>query len=111
MDPFLHRIVGIHPPGSGRVARAQILPLRLAPRQIRRLEDVSAALGQDSSLDSDDVPKDLLRDGASGPAVGTAAGAGVSIALAVAKLPVLIARSVLGALYLPGRASPARALC
>ncbi len=57
------------------------------------------------------MPQGLLRDGAIAPAVGTAAGAGVSIALAVANLRLLIASPVLDALYLPGWASPAGALC
>ena len=103
MDQPLHRIVGIYPNReTAESARAQIVALGLAPAQTRLLEGASAALGPDSTADSDDVLKDLLRDGAIGTAVGTAAGAGVSIALAAANLTLFIASPVLGVLSLLG---------
>lgn len=68
----------------------------------RVLAPLTGSTAADASPDSDDVLKDLLRDGAIGTAVGSVAGAGATIALAAANITLFIANPVLGALYLVG---------
>jgi hypothetical protein len=108
MDSYLHRVIGLYPSlDEANHARDLVVAGGLAPTQIRVLATGSASAGADSNSgdeksDSDDVLKDLLRDGAIGTAVGSVAGAGVSIALAAANLTLFIASPVLGALYLIG---------
>jgi hypothetical protein len=103
MDHPPHRVVGIYPDReSAETAHAQMVNLGLAPRHISLLEGASAEIGTDGSSDSREVLEDLLRDGAIGTVVGTAAGAGVSFALAAVNLTLFIASPVLSALYLVG---------
>ncbi len=107
MAPYLHRVVGLYPSlDMAHPARGLMIPRGLSSTQIRALTAGSmgavAVAGADAKADSDDVRKDLLRDGAIRTAVGTAAGAGVSIALAAANLTLFIASPVLGSLYLLG---------
>jgi hypothetical protein len=103
MGNYLHRVVGLYPSRAlGESARDEMLAHGLQPKQVRLIAPGSDAVGSDADPDSDDVLKGILRDGAIGTAVGTAAGAGVSIALAAANLTLFIASPVLGALYLLG---------
>jgi hypothetical protein len=103
MDHLFHRVVGIYPDReTAETAHAQMVNLGLAPRHISLLEGSSAQVGTNGSADSNEVLDDLLRDGAIGTAVGTAAGAGVSFVLAAANLTLFIASPVLSALYLAG---------
>ena len=107
MTPYLHRVVGLYPSQDlAQEARGLMIDKGLPSPQIRVLTASAmgavAVAGADAKADSDDVLKDLLRDGAISTAVGTAAAAGVSIALAAANLTLFIASPVLGALYLLG---------
>jgi hypothetical protein len=103
MDPYLHRVVGLFPSlVEANHARDLILATGMASTQVSVLAAGATGTGGEAKTDSDDVLKDLLRDGAIGTVVGTAAGAGVSIALAAANLTLFIASPVLGALYLVG---------
>jgi hypothetical protein len=103
MDSNLHRIVGLYPSlAEANEARDLMVADGMAATQISVLTAGPIGAGAESKSDSDDVLKDLLRDGATGAAVGTAARAGVSIALAAANLTLFIASPVLGALYLLG---------
>ena len=77
MEDYLHRIVGLYPNrASAESAQDEMLAQGIEPAQLRLLAPVSGGAGPDARSDSDDVLKDLLRDGANGTAVGTAAGAG-----------------------------------
>jgi hypothetical protein len=103
MDQSTHRIVGIYATrANARSASAQIQNLGIAPDQISLLEGASTPVGTDSAYESDKVLNDLLRDGAIGTVVGSAAGAGVTIALAAVNLTLFIASPILSALYLLG---------
>jgi len=103
MEHDLHRIVGLYPTRrAADAARDELLNLGLAPQQVRLLQPKPGGAGAEGQADSDDVLKDLLRDGAIGTAVGTVAAGGASIALAAANITLFIANPVLGALYLLG---------
>jgi predicted methyltransferase MtxX (methanogen marker protein 4) len=103
MDQRTHRIVGIYATRANALsASAQVQNLGIAPDQISLLEGASTPIGTDSADESDKVLNDLLRDGAIGTVVGSAAGAGVTLALAAANLTLFIASPILSALYLLG---------
>jgi len=103
MENYLHRLVGLYPTRvAAESAWASLLSQGFDSGQLRLLVPGSAAAGQDAAADSDDVLKDLLRDGAIGTAVGTAAAAGATIALAAANITLFIASPVLGPLSLLG---------
>ena len=99
----LHRVVGLYQSRAAALsARDDLLSNGFAPRQLHLLAPGEGGLGVDAAADSDDVLKGLLRDGAIGTAVGTATGAGVSIAMAAVNLTLFIASPVLGPLALLG---------
>ena len=103
MESYLHRIIGIYASTvEAEQAHDMIVKRGIKLRQISLLLAGSVGAGSDSAFDSDEVLKDILRDGTIGTAVGTAAAAGVSIALAAANLTLFIASPVLGTLYLLG---------
>ena len=103
MEKYLHRVVGLYPSrGAAEKARRLVIATGVAPTRVRLLWAAPAGAGEEAVSDSDDVLKDLLRDGAIGTAVGTAAAAGVTIALAAANLTLFIASPLMGALFLLG---------
>lgn len=103
MEDYLHRVVALYPTRTlAEAARDDVQAHGLPPKQLRILTPGAAGAGPDAESDSDDVLKDLLRDGAIGTAVGTLAGAGVTVALAAANITLFVASPVLGALYLLG---------
>jgi len=67
MTTYLHRVVGLYPTReSAESARADLLAQGLDARQLRILQPGAVTTGSDATSDSDDVLKDLLRDGAIG---------------------------------------------
>lgn len=103
MEDRRHRVIGLYPERApAEAARDEVLAGGLASAQVRLLVPGSPPGRTDLRTDSDDVLKDMLRDGAIGVTAGTAAGAGVTIALAAANLTLFVASPVLGALYLLG---------
>lgn len=103
MTTYLHRVVGLYVTReSAESARADLLAQGLDARQLRILQPGAATTGSDAASDSDDVLKDLLRDGAIGTAVGTVAGAAATIALAAANITLFVASPVLGVLSMLG---------
>lgn len=103
MEKYLHRVVGFYPSLiEANHARDLIVAKGVAATRIRVLPDGTSGAEADMKADSDDVRKDLLRDGAIGTAVGTVAGGGAAIALASADVGLFLASPMLGALYLVG---------
>jgi hypothetical protein len=103
MENYLHRVLGLY---TVR-AEAESVFNQLVQRSIPSENVTILESGRDdgngaAKADSDDVLKELLREGAIGAAVGTLAGAAGTIALAVANISLFIASPVLGALYLLG---------
>jgi hypothetical protein len=103
MENHLHRVLGIY------ASRADAEPVfeRLVERGIPRagIQIVSpgqGGIGAEAHADSDDVLKDVLRDGAIGTAVGAMAGVAGTVALAAANFTLFVASPLLGALYLLG---------
>lgn len=110
MKNHLHRVVGVY---ETRVVaewvRGDIVLQGLAPEKVSILEPASAAMGPgagagrpDLTPDSDDVLREMLRDGAIGTAVGTVVGAVGTVALSIANISLFIASPVVGALSMLG---------
>jgi hypothetical protein len=110
MKNYLHRVVGVY---ETRVVAEWVLDdivlQGLAPEQISILEPGSDEVGaggsagnSDVTADSDDVLREMLRDGAIGTAVGTVAGAVGTVALSIANISLFIASPVVGALSMLG---------
>lgn len=103
MEPDRHRVVGLYPSReAAESACALVVDGGVPPAQLTLQLPGSVPTGEDALADSDDVLKDLLRDGAIGTAVGTATGAVGSIAMAAANITLFVANPLLGALYLLG---------
>jgi len=66
------------------------------------LEPASNSAAEVAKADSDDVLKEMIREGAIGTAAGTLAGAAGTIALAAANISLFIASPVLGTLVMLG---------
>ena len=103
MENYLHRIVGIYATRtSAEAARDHLLHEGFPPSQVRILSPGDGVNNTETVSDSDDVLKDILRDGAIGTAAGSALAAAGSIALAAANLTLFVASPLLGAIYLIG---------
>ncbi len=103
MEHDLHRVVGLYPSReAAESARALVVDGGVSPTQLRLQVPGSVPTGDDALADSDDVFKDVLRDGATGTAAGTATGAVGSIAMAAANITLFVANPLLGALYMLG---------
>lgn len=103
MTTYLHRVMGFYATRTDALAaRDQLVEHGLPITRLNILEPGTSGSTPDRQADSDDVLHELLRDGAIGVAVGTAAGAAGAIGLAAAGLTLFVASPVLGALYLLG---------
>lgn len=103
MKNYLHRVVGLYPTRTeAESARDLLAQYGLAPDSMSILEPGNDAAGSQAQADSDDVLKEMLRDGAIGTAVGTLAGAIGTAALATANISLFIANPVLGTLAMLG---------
>jgi hypothetical protein len=103
MDTYLHRVLGFY---AGRAPAEEVF-IQLVRRgipaeKVKILEPGEGGESAESKADSDDVLKELLREGAIGTAVGALAGAAGTIALAATNISLFVASPVLGALYLLG---------
>ena len=106
-EPYLHRVVGLYPThAAAQIAREELLAHGVPPSQLRliapELTNAADAVAEAAAPDSDEVVAELLRDGAIGTAVGSAAGAGATIALAAANITLFVTNPVFGALFLLG---------
>ncbi len=103
MEVYLHRVLGLY---ATRAAADsvfdQLVQRGVPPEKVTILEPGRGDGNEEAKADSDDVLKELLREGALGAAVGTLAGAVGTIALAAANISLFVASPVLGALYLLG---------
>ena len=107
MENYLHRVVGIYPSVDEALAvRQQLLDRGVPAANVHLLEPGTAASGNHPArlpeADSDDVMKEILREGAIGTAVGTAAGAVGTAALAVAGVSLFVASPVIAPLAMIG---------
>lgn len=103
MKNYLHRVLGLYATRAAAESARDLLAQRgLAPEKIKILETERDSLGRAVKADSDDVLKEMLRDGAIGTAVGTLAGAVGTVALAAANISLFIASPVLGTLSMLG---------
>lgn len=103
MEHYLHRVVGIFPTrAEAAAARDQLIENGLAPEKIRLFESPRDAAGKRLDADSDDVLKEMLREGAIGTAVGTAAGAIGTAAIAAANVTLFVANPILTTLTMLG---------
>jgi len=105
MEDYLHRVVGIYPTRAAADAAADELARRgLARNRITVLTPRSpvATVAGEGRADSDDVLKEVLREGAIGTAVGTLAGAVGTAAIAAANLTLFVASPVIGPLSMLG---------
>ena len=103
MENTLHRVFGLYATrAAAESARDLLAQHGLAPEKIKILEAGRDGPGREAEADSDDVLKEMLRDGAIGTAVGTLAGAIGTAALAAANISLFIANPVLGTLAMLG---------
>lgn len=101
MNKSMHRVVGVYDTyAEAQSAHAQLLAHGLSADQLKTLRPGLA--GAEGQADSDDVLKELARDGAIGTAVGTLAGAAGTVAIAAANLSLFIASPVLATLVMLG---------
>ena len=84
MEKYLHRIVGVYETRAAADAVSLQLVRRGMPADdVKILEPGRAGDPPEAQADSDDVLKEMLREGAIGTAVGTLAGAAGTAALAL----------------------------
>ena len=103
MGNYLHRVLGLYAVrAEAKCVFDQLVQRGIPPEKVTILEPGRDDGNGEAKADSDDVLKELLREGAIGAAVGTLAGAAGTIALAAANISLFIASPVLGALYLLG---------
>ncbi|MEO6351567.1 MAG: hypothetical protein ABIO19_00525 [Burkholderiaceae bacterium] len=103
MENTQHRVLGLYATrAAAESARGLVAQRGLPPEKIKILEPGRDDPGQETEADSDDVLKEMLRDGAIGTAVGTLAGAVGTAALAAANISLFIANPVLGTLAMLG---------
>jgi len=101
MDKYLHRVLGVYATRAGAESVfTRLIQVGVPAEKVRILEPGGG--GADQEADSDDVLKEMLREGAIGTGVGTLAGAAGSIALAAANISLFIASPVLGTLVMLG---------
>lgn len=105
MNKSMHRVVGVYDTyAEAQSAHAQLLAHGLSADQLKTLRPglAGAGAGAEGQADSDDVLKELARDGAIGTAVGTLAGAAGTVAIAAANLSLFVASPVLATLVMLG---------
>ncbi|HRO58004.1 MAG TPA: hypothetical protein PK177_02390 [Burkholderiaceae bacterium] len=107
MENYLHRVVGIYPTvEEALAARQQLLDQGVPATNVHLFEPGRVGAGSAPSrlpeADSDDVLKEILRESAIGTAVGTAAGAVGTAALAVAGVSLFVASPVIAPLAMIG---------
>jgi len=98
---YLHRVVGLYETrDQAEAVRARLIDSGWQAEQLRVLEP--GRPGEGVRADSDDVLKEMLREGTIGTAVGTLAGAAGTLALAAANVSLFVASPVLAALAMLG---------
>ncbi|NMM36561.1 MAG: hypothetical protein HHJ09_03475 [Glaciimonas sp.] len=103
MKNYLHRVLGIYATRTAaESASARLIERGMLAENVKILEPGSSSGGDDAKADSDDVLKEMLREGAIGTAVGTLAGAAGTIAMAAANVSLFVASPVVGALSMLG---------
>jgi hypothetical protein len=103
MGNYLHRVLGLYATrAEAKCVFDQLVQRGIPPEKVTILEPGRDDRNGEAKADSDDVLKELVREGAIGAAFGTLAGAAGTIALATANISLFIASPVLGALYLLG---------
>jgi hypothetical protein len=103
MNNPVHRVVGFYDTlAQAEATRERLLAHGLPPERVRTLRPGQGGAGPEGEANSDDVLKELVRDGAIGTAAGTVAGAAGSLALAAANISLFLASPVLGTLVMLG---------
>lgn len=103
MENYLHRVLGLYATrAAAESVFDELVKCGVPAEKVRILEPGRGGGNQEAKADSDDVLKEVLREGAIGTAVGTVAGAAGTIALAAANISLFIASPVLGALSMLG---------
>ncbi len=103
MEKYLHRVLGIYATrAAAESASAQLIEHGMLAENVKILEPGSGNDDGEARADSDDVLKEVLREGAIGTAVGTLAGAAGTVAMAVANISLFMASPVVGALSMLG---------
>lgn len=103
MENYLHRILGIYPSRSAADAVLAALVAQGLPQEtLEILEPGVAGAARLPQADSDDVLEEIVREGAIGTAVGTAAGALGMAALTAAGISVFIASPLIAPLAMLG---------
>lgn len=101
MENYLHRVLGIYATRAAAESASDQLTERGMPAEnVKILEP--GRTSEEGKADSDDVLKEMLREGAIGTAVGTLAGAAGTAAMAVANISLFMASPVVGALSMLG---------
>jgi hypothetical protein len=76
MEAYLHRVLGIYETrAAADAASVDLVRLGVAPENVKVLEPGLAGAMPEAPADSDDVLKEMFRQGAIGTALGTLAGA------------------------------------
>ncbi|MEO8598679.1 MAG: hypothetical protein ABI656_02495 [bacterium] len=102
MEKYLHRVLGLYATrAAAESASDQLVQRGMSLENVTILEPGGNG-GSEASADSDDVLKEMLREGAIGTAVGTLAGAAGTIAMAAANISLFMASPVVGALAMLG---------
>ncbi|MGV8893419.1 MAG: hypothetical protein ACOH2K_10880 [Burkholderiaceae bacterium] len=111
METYLHRVLGIYVTRiEADAAATQLIAHGMSPENVKILEpgrnnendNNSTNAGAEAKADSDDVLKEMLREGTIGTAVGTLAGAAGTVAMAAVNISLFMASPVLGALTMLG---------
>lgn len=104
MEKYLHRVLGLYATrAAAEAASDRLVECGMPPENVTILEPGSSSSSSgEARPDSDDVLKEMLREGAIGTAVGTLAGAAGTVAMAVANISLFMASPVVGALSMLG---------
>lgn len=103
METYLHRVIGIYPSrAAAEVVRGELVDRGLPEDKLDVLEPGATEARRLPDADSDDVLKEVLREGAIGTAIGTAAGAVGTAALMAAGITVFIASPIVAPLAMLG---------
>ena len=103
MDDDLHRVVGVYATrAEAEVTHDLLMKTGVAASQLKILQASPSGAVRADGVDSDEVLNDILRRGAIGTAVGTAAGAAGTVAIALANVSLFVASPVLGTLAMLG---------
>jgi len=103
MDNYLHRVLGLYATrAEAESTRDKLVEAGLPLDKVSILEPGQGSGALEGKADSDDVLREVLREGAIGSAIGTLIGAAGTIALAAANITLLIASPVVGTLSMLG---------